>query len=39
MLIISGSYQNYQNGAEIYHLTSGGMEGERVGGDSKSVDM
>jgi hypothetical protein len=36
---VTGSYQNYQNGAVSNQLTDGERGIECVGGDSKSVDV
>ncbi len=38
MLVITESYQNYQDGGLNNQLTEGGRGGECVGGDSESVD-
>ncbi len=37
MLVVSGSYQNYQNEAGGNQLTGDGRGGEVVGGDCESV--
>ena len=39
IVVVSGSYQNYQNEAVCNQLTYVGRRGECVGVDSESVDV